>query len=134
VRREGFPGLPLEIGFAKPRVRLVAFGIRGAITLMGYFAIASLGNSAFAQITPDSTLPGEPSVLTPSVIINDLLSDRIDGGAIRGANLFHSFLQFNIGNGEQVYFANPPGIENILGRVTGTEAIQHFRNAWGDRR
>ncbi len=88
---------------------------------MGYFAIASLGNSAFAQITPDSTLPGEPSVLTPSVIINDLLSDRIDGGAIRGANLFHSFLQFNIGNGEQVYFANPPGIENILGRVTGTE-------------
>ncbi len=121
MRREGFPGLPLEIGFAKARVRLVAFGIRGAITLMGYFAIASLGNSAFAQITPDSTLPGEPSVLTPSVIINDLLSDRIDGGAIRGANLFHSFLQFNIGNGEQVYFANPPGIENILGRVTGTE-------------
>lgn len=71
--------------------------------------------SAQAQLIPDNTLGPESSVVTPL----NLLQDRIDGGAIAGANLFHSFLEFNVGNGRGVYFANPTGIENILTRVTG---------------
>ncbi|MFW5766152.1 MAG: filamentous hemagglutinin N-terminal domain-containing protein, partial [Coleofasciculus sp.] len=71
-----------------------------------------------AQVIPDDTLGAESSVVTPDVI-REILSDRIDGGATRGANLFHSFLEFNIGEGRGVYFANPDGIENILSRVTG---------------
>ena len=55
------------------------------------------GNSAYAQIAPDRTLGAESSVVTPNVVIKGLPSDRIDGGAARGANLFHSFLQFNVG-------------------------------------
>ncbi|MGH2415862.1 MAG: filamentous hemagglutinin N-terminal domain-containing protein [Microcystaceae cyanobacterium] len=43
-------------------------------------------------------------------------------GATRGANLFHSFLEFNVGEGREVYFANPAGIENIMSRVTGGNA------------
>src|SRR5512136_264585 len=74
---------------------------------------------ASAQAIPDATLGKESSVLTPNVNINGLPSDRIDGGAIRGANLFHSFQEFNVGEGRGVYFSNPAGIANILMRVTG---------------
>jgi filamentous hemagglutinin family protein len=71
-----------------------------------------------AQIVPDNTLGAEGSVVTPDVI-KGISSDRIDGGAPRDANLFHSFSQFNIGEGRGAYFTNPPGILNILTRVTG---------------
>lgn len=76
-------------------------------------------DSASAQLIPDTTLGNESSVVTPNVDINGLASDRIDGGATRGANLFHSFGQFNVGEGRGVYFSNPGGIERILTRVTG---------------
>ena len=91
------------------------------MTLTGCLAIASWENDALAQVTPDETLGTQNSVVTPNVSINGTLADRIDGGATRGANLFHSFEQFNIGEGQRVYFVNPVGIENILTRVTGTE-------------
>ncbi len=71
---------------------------------------------AIAQIAPDGTLGTESTIVTP---INQL-RDQIEGGAIRGANLFHSLREFNIGAGREVYFANPTGIENILTRVTGS--------------
>jgi filamentous hemagglutinin family protein len=67
---------------------------------------------------PDNTLGAEGSVVTPDVI-KGIQGDRIDGGAPRGANLFHSFQEFNVGEGRGAYFANPTGIENILTRVTG---------------
>ncbi len=82
--------------------------------------IASFGDCAKAQIIPDATLGAESSVVTPSVVINGLPSDQIDGGAIRGANLFHSFLEFNVDEGRGAYFRNAAGIENILSRVTGS--------------
>jgi len=63
----------------------------------------------------------EQSVVTPDVIIQGLPTDQIDGGAIRGTNLFHSFSEFNVREGQRVYFANPMGIDNILSRVTGTD-------------
>ena len=104
-------------GFGLGLVRVLEVG--GAITLTGYFAIALSGNPAVAQITPDATLGTESSVVTPNVNIRGLPGDRIDGGAVRGANLFHSFQEFNVGDGQRVYFANPTGIENILSRITG---------------
>ncbi|WP_148662736.1 filamentous hemagglutinin N-terminal domain-containing protein [Scytonema hofmannii] len=78
------------------------------------------GNFAKAQIAPDSTLGAESSTLTPNVSIDGLPADEINGGAIRGTSLFHSFQQFNVGIGQRVFFANPRGIENIFSRVTGT--------------
>ncbi|MBD2002744.1 MULTISPECIES: filamentous hemagglutinin N-terminal domain-containing protein [Cyanophyceae] len=85
-------------------------------------ALASSGNSALAQITSDGTLGAESSVVKP---LNPQV-DRIDGGAIRGANLFHSFQEFNIGEGRGAYFTNPAGIENILSRVTGANPSHLF--------
>ncbi|NJM22959.1 MAG: filamentous hemagglutinin N-terminal domain-containing protein [Richelia sp. SM1_7_0] len=68
-----------------------------------------------AQIIPDNTLGSEKSVVTP---LNPQVY-RIDGGTIRGINLFHSFQDFNIREGNSVYFANPATINNIFTRVTG---------------
>lgn len=98
-----------------------SLGLGGAIILTGCFVSAFCGNYALAQITPDGTLGAERSIVTPNININGANADRIDGGAIRGANLFHSFLEFNIGDGQRVYFANPAGIDNILSRVTGND-------------
>jgi filamentous hemagglutinin family protein len=78
-----------------------------------------LGDPTLAQITPDATLGAESSVVTPNVNVRGFPAERIDGGAVRGANLFHSFQEFNVGDGQRVYLANPAGIENILSRVTG---------------
>lgn len=67
-----------------------------------------------AQVIPDSTLPaGEQSQVTgnPSV--------QIDGGAVRGSNLFHSFNEFSIPTGGSAYFNNVPTITNIFTRITG---------------
>jgi filamentous hemagglutinin family protein len=80
-------------------------------------------HSASAQVTPDGTLGAESSTVTPD-IIKGIPSDRIDGGATRGTNLFHSFGEFNVGVGSGAYFSNPSGIENIISRVTGSNLSQ----------
>jgi filamentous hemagglutinin family protein len=75
---------------------------------------------AYAQVIPDRTLGDRNSVIAPNAEIrNGRPIDRIDGGAVRGSNLFHSFQQFNINSGQGIYFANPSGIINIFSRVTG---------------
>jgi filamentous hemagglutinin family protein len=94
-------------------------GVAWQIPLLGSLTVSGiLGlnlDRAIAQITPDDTLENEESVV--NAIDSD--RDRIDGGAIRGSNLLHSFSEFNVGEGRGVYFSNPEGIANILTRVTG---------------
>jgi len=77
---------------------------------------------ATAQITPDSTLGSESSIVTPNINVKGSPADLINGGAIRNTNLFHSFSEFNVSEGQRLYFANPTGIDNILTRVTGGNA------------
>jgi filamentous hemagglutinin family protein len=83
-----------------------------------FCALLLLPSGAIAQIIPDNTL-GRESSRSVSDTINNLPSDRIDGGATRGASLFHSWREFNIGEGRGAYFDNPSGITNIFSRVTG---------------
>jgi len=73
---------------------------------------------AIAQIIPDNSLGRESSRTVPDTI-NNLPSDRITGGAIRGVNLFHSLREFSIPQGRGAYFENPSPIANIFTRVTG---------------
>jgi len=86
------------------------------LLLSGYLCLFPGG--AIAQIIPDSSLGPESSRTVPNTI-NNLPSDRITGGAIRGVNLFHSLREFNISEGRGAYFENPSGITNIFTRVTG---------------
>ncbi|GAB4231602.1 MAG: hypothetical protein Kow00121_59850 [Elainellaceae cyanobacterium] len=94
-----------------------------------WFSVVALSGSGLvllpqivaAQIAPDDTLGVERSVVNSNTTINGELGDRIEGGARRGANLFHSFQEFNVNDGQRVYFSNPDGIENILSRVTGSD-------------
>jgi filamentous hemagglutinin family protein len=95
--------------------------IGGCVAIVGALSVG-VSDRVLAQIVPDNTLGAEGSVVTPNVNIQGIQGDRIDGGATRGANLFHSFQEFNVGEGRGAYFANPTGIENILTRVTGGNA------------
>ncbi len=75
-----------------------------------------------AQIIPDQSLGKESSRIK---LINQF-NEQIEGGAIRGKNLFHSFQEFNIGEGKGTYFVNPNGVNNIFSRVTGNNVSQIF--------
>jgi len=90
-----------------------------SVLAMGGAISAFSGNCALAQITPDNTLGAESSRVTPNVEVKGSPANLIEGGAARGANLFHSFSEFNVGELQRVYFSNPAATENILSRVTG---------------
>ncbi|BAY94681.1 MULTISPECIES: two-partner secretion domain-containing protein [unclassified Tolypothrix] len=96
--------------------------LRLVIVLVITSVTTALTNSARAQIIPDSSLGAESSIITPNATIQGLPTTLIEGGATRGTNLFQSFLKFNVGDGQRVYFTNPAGIENIFTRITGNEA------------
>ena len=88
-----------------------------ALILIGN--LVKTDNYALGQITPDNSLGSENSIVTQQEN-----RDLIEGGAVRGNNLFHSFQEFNVLNQQQVYFANPQAITNIFSRVTGNNPSQ----------
>jgi filamentous hemagglutinin family protein len=71
-----------------------------------------LSNSAQAQITSG----GDGTAISPNGSTID-----ITGGTQAGSNLFHNFGQFNVNAGQTANFVDP-GVQNILGRVTGGNA------------
>lgn len=77
-----------------------------------------------AQLIPDGSLGSESSRVIPNSTINNIPSDRIEGGASRGNHLFHSFREFNVNPGRGVFFENPSHIQNIFTRVTGQNPSQ----------
>lgn len=66
-----------------------------------------------AQIIPDHTLPVNSQVQTGCTVC------QIDGGTVKGTNLFHSFSQFSVPTGGKALFNNSANIQNIFTRVTG---------------
>ena len=85
------------------------------------FLLCSVATTSLsqAQTIPDNTLGAESSVIRQDNV-KGTPSDVIEGGAIRGENLFHSFSEFNVETGRGAYFANPTNINNILNRVIGS--------------
>jgi filamentous hemagglutinin family protein len=100
----------------------------GSLVLLS--AIALIADCANAQVIPDQTLGTENSTVRNERIRGrdgiERDSDLIEGGARRGGNLFHSFGQFDVPEGRGAYFANPEGVADILGRVTGGDRSEIF--------
>ncbi|MBD2201911.1 filamentous hemagglutinin N-terminal domain-containing protein [Calothrix sp. FACHB-1219] len=87
------------------------------LTFLG--TIFTISDRTFAQVIPDNSLGTKVESLNPQI-------DQITGGSQRGANLFHSFSEFNIDAGRGVYFQNPHSVTNILTRITGNNPSQIF--------
>ncbi|WP_309739533.1 filamentous hemagglutinin N-terminal domain-containing protein, partial [Chamaesiphon sp. OTE_20_metabat_361] len=85
-------------------MKCIAAAFSLSFTLLG-------ASPAQAQIKPDNTLGVDGSIVN---------NNTIQGGAQRGTNLFHSFTDFSIGDGQRVDFVNPIGVNNIITRVTDT--------------
>ncbi len=114
--------MPLESA-RKPSQML--FKLLGSVALQILF----FSNYVFAQsnIIPDDTLGSDRSLVTPLDTINNLPVDLIDGGAVRGINLFHSFQELNVSEGRAAYFLiNNSDIQNVLTRVTGKNPSEIF--------
>ena len=56
---------------------------------------------------------------TNTVVMSNGQRFEITGGTQAGANLFHSFQQFGLSQGQIANFLSQPNIQNILGRVVG---------------
>jgi filamentous hemagglutinin family protein len=69
-----------------------------------------------AQVRTDGSLGAEVSLDGPDFAVTS------DLGQIRGGNLYHSFRDFSIQQGESATFSGPVSIENIISRVTGGNA------------
>jgi filamentous hemagglutinin family protein len=93
-------------------------GIMVHLGSVGVFGSLTIATAVEAQNRPvaDPTLGIESSIVFP---VSPTI-DVVEGGAIRNQNLFHSFSEFNIGEGRGVYFFSPsPDIQTIFSRVTG---------------
>jgi len=66
-----------------------------------------------AQIEKDNTLP------VNSDVIKNGINFKINGGTVRGNNLFHSFKKFDVPTKGEAFFNNINSVENIFNRVTG---------------
>ncbi|MCB1919139.1 MAG: filamentous hemagglutinin N-terminal domain-containing protein, partial [Candidatus Competibacteraceae bacterium] len=71
---------------------------------------------AQAQVTLDGTLGPAGPLSGPNYAI------PAEVGQQHGGNLFHSFGQFSIQQGESATFSGPNSVNNIIGRVTGGQA------------
>jgi len=78
--------------------------------------ISSLGTNA--EVTLDGTLGYSGALPGPGYLIG------ADLGQQHGANLFHSFKDFNLQSFESATFSGPSNVNNVISRVTGGNPSQ----------
>ncbi|BBC26546.1 filamentous hemagglutinin N-terminal domain-containing protein [Pseudanabaena sp. ABRG5-3] len=77
-----------------------------------------MSSAAFAQANP-SIVPTNDLGTKVNSATNNPQQINITGGTQAGANLYHSFQQFGLNQGQIANFLSNPNIQNILGRVVG---------------
>ncbi|OZH53956.1 hypothetical protein AFK68_14095 [Hydrocoleum sp. CS-953] len=92
----------------KPTI-IESYSISALTIILGALALAPANSQ---PITPAND--GTNTTVTPQG--NQF---NIEGGTQSGANLFHSFDQFNVPTNQTANFLTTPDTQNILGRVTG---------------
>jgi filamentous hemagglutinin family protein len=85
-----------------------AFPLFRSVIVSAFLCFAAI--CADAGVTPNGL---------GSAVSHNGLDFSITGGTQRGANLFHSFSQFNLIKDESATFTGPNSVQNILARVTG---------------
>ncbi|MGM3309261.1 two-partner secretion domain-containing protein [Anabaena sp. WFMT] len=90
-----------------------------SLYLLALLISSSHTKEATAQIIPDNTLP------TNSQVQQNCTVCEINGGTVKGVNLFHSFQEFSVPTGGEALFNNSSAIQNILTKVTGN-SISHI--------
>lgn len=92
-------------------------GFSGFFRLAIYLCAAAFApGGGHAGVTMDGTLGRSGNLSGPDYAIT------ADLGRQTGNNLFHSFSQLNLSQGESAIFSGPASIANIIGRVTGGSA------------
>ena len=76
--------------------------------------ILGLPTATSSQVVIDNSFSNNQELTGPNFHIS------AEFGNIIGNNLFHSFDEFNLHKGQSATFTGPNSIENILGRVTGS--------------
>ncbi|NJN75059.1 MAG: filamentous hemagglutinin N-terminal domain-containing protein [Synechococcaceae cyanobacterium RL_1_2] len=104
---------PIAVMFQRDRVMLLSLGLMVGLPWPGVQAQLLLKPDSSLNTTVNSSLPSATSVSG--------VRSLIEGGTEIEQSLFHSFEEFNVKAGEEVYFNNPSGIDHILSRVTGTD-------------
>ena len=87
-----------------------SFSLRHLLLLCSSVILLDQGLAAQAQITPN----GAGTVVNPQG--NQI---NITGGTQAGANLFHSFRDFNLTPAQVANFLSNPQTQNILARING---------------
>ncbi|MDM8516876.1 CHAT domain-containing protein [Desulfobacterales bacterium HSG16] len=87
------------------------------ILIIPEFAVLTSANATHPKgISTDGSLGQKMNLPGPNYEI------RAELGKQAGANLFHSFQQFNIHSDESAAFSGPDSVQNIISRVTGGDA------------
>src|SRR5438045_2224000 len=92
-------------------------GIRGPVRWIaaGLFTLLAAGTLRAGVVT-DGSLGAAGALKGPAFQIPASLGKKVD------ANLFHSFRQFNLANGESATFSGPADVRRVFARVTGGSA------------
>jgi len=106
----------------RPSISSITYAISLALLTVPILLSAPATAQSQPLITPDGTLNAESSQVLEGQNIQGETGTRIQGGATRNSNLFHSFEDFGIGTNQRVYFDSPANIQNIFTRVTGRNA------------
>ena len=89
--------------------------IRNHHLLPGLLLLFSGSQSVFADVVRDGSIgPGVGTQPTgPAFVIDESM------GQLNGANLFHSFSQFDLSSGQSASFTAVSSVDNVISRITG---------------